>query len=80
MMGRMYAIMRAIRFLVKCEMNRGGPSADGTEVMDLLDTEIELDEKEEAADSPPEFVRPPEEAPIYEGREKEDEDEDAEES
>ena len=70
--------MRSLRFLVRCELDRqvGASPArrrDGEEVLAMLKTEIKLDESEASA---PEFVRPPEEPPVYEGKEKEDGDDD----
>lgn len=78
-MGRTYAMMRALKFLVKCELERDGPSKAGQEVLELLEKEIEADEADAAvlAASTRPFVRPKERPPVFEGREKEDGDEEA---
>lgn len=78
-MGRMYAIMRALRFLVRCELQRDGPSKDGEKILELLEEEIAIDEAEAklAEEGHPLFARPLETPPVIEGQEKKKDEEDA---
>ena len=64
--------MRALRFLVRCELKRG-PSLDGEGVLHMLNAAIEEDEAEDE----PSFVRPEEKPPVVEGRVEEEEEVDA---